>query len=182
MIAVHEAGHAILAMVLPGARRPEKIAIAQDREGALGYVLRAARARPYATTSSELRAELCVGLGGMEAERLILGDVSIGAYSDLQHATALARAMVGGHGMDEAHGPRVVLDDEKVSEQLSEQRRARLDAAVDDLLQQEQQRARRLLEEHRGLHETLVALLLEKKIIDGAALAGMGRASGVSHG
>jgi cell division protease FtsH len=182
VIAVHEAGHAILAMLLPGARRPEKVAIAQDREGALGYVLRAARARPYATTASDLRAELCVGLGGMEAERLVLGDVSIGAYSDLQHATALARAMVGGHGMDEAHGPRVVLDDEKVSEQLSEARRARLDAAVDDLLQQEQQRARRLLEEHRSLHETLVVLLLEKKVLDGAALAGLGRTSGVSHG
>lgn len=182
VIAVHEAGHAILAMVLPGARRPEKVAIAQDREGALGYVLRAARARPYATTASDLRAELCVGLGGMEAERLILGDVSIGAYGDLQHATALARAMVGGHGMDETHGPRVVLEDEKVSEQLSEQRRARLDAAVDDLLQQEQQRARRLLEEHRALHEALVALLLEKKVLDGTDLAGLGRASGVSHG
>lgn len=171
VIAVHEAGHAVLAMVLPGARRPEKIAIAQDREGALGYVLRAARARPYATTASELRAELCVGLGGMEAERLVLGDVSIGAYSDLQHATALARAMVGGHGMDEAHGPRVVLDDEKVSEQLSESRRARLDAAVDDMLLEEQLRARRLLEEHRGLHEVLVKLLLEKKIIDASGIA-----------
>ncbi len=173
VIAVHEAGHAVLAMVLPGARRPEKIAIAQDREGALGYVLRAARARPYATTATELRAELCVGLGGMEAERLVLGDVSIGAYGDLQHATALARAMVGGHGMDAAHGPRVVLDDEKVSEQLSESRRARLDAAVDDMLLEEQQRARHLLEVHRGLHTTLVALLLDKKVLDATAIAGL---------
>ena len=171
VIAVHEAGHAVLSMVLPGARRPEKVAIAQDRDGALGYVLRAARARPYATTATELRAELCVGLGGMEAERLVLGDVSIGAYGDLQHATALARAMVGGHGMDAEHGPRVVLDDEQVSEQLSQDRRARLDVAVDAMLLVEQQRARRLLDEHRALHAALVALLLEKKILDTTALA-----------
>jgi len=173
VIAVHEAGHAVLSMVLPGARRPEKVAIAQDREGALGYVLRAARARPYATTATDLRAELCVGLGGMEAERLVLGDVSIGAYGDLQHATALARAMVGGHGMDVEHGPRVVLDDEKVSEQLSESRRARLDVAVDSLLASEQHRARRLLDEHRGLHAALVALLLEKKVLDATALSAL---------
>ncbi len=177
VIAIHEAGHAVLAMVLPGARRPEKIAIAQDREGALGYVLRAARARPYATNASELRAELCVGLGGMEAERMVLGDVSIGAYGDLQNATALARAMVGGHGMDDGHGPRVVLDDEKVSEQLSEARRGRLDEAVDGLLAGEQQRARDTLQKHRALHETLVALLLEKKVLDTTAIAGLHPAS-----
>jgi cell division protease FtsH len=158
-------------MVIPGARRPEKIAIAQDREGALGYVLRAARARPYATNATELRAELCVGLGGMEAERMVLGDVSIGAYGDLQNATALARAMVGGHGMDDDHGVRVVLDDEKVSEQLSEARRGRLDAAVDALLEREQHRARELLSSHRALHEALVTLLLDKKILDATAIA-----------
>jgi len=173
VIAVHEAGHAVLAMVLPGARRPEKIAIAQDREGALGYVLRAARARPYATTASELRAELCVGLGGMEAERIVFADVSIGAYGDLQHATSLARAMIGGHGMDEAHGPRVVLDDEKVSEQLSDGRRLKLDEAVDGLLRSEQERAARVLREHKTLHETLVKLLLEKKVLDATALTGL---------
>ncbi len=171
VIAIHEAGHAVLAMVIPGARRPEKIAIAQDREGALGYVLRAARARPYATNATELRAELCVGLGGMEAERMVLGDVSIGAYGDLQNATALARAMVGGHGMDDDHGVRVVLDDEKVSEQLSEARRGRLDAAVDALLEREQHRARELLSSHRALHEALVTLLLDKKILDATAIA-----------
>ncbi len=170
VIAVHEAGHAVLAMVLPGAQRPEKIAIAQDREGALGYVLRAARARPYATTATELRAELCVGFGGLEAERMVFGDVSIGAYNDLQNATALARAMVGGHGMDDGHGLRVVLDDEKVSEQLSEQRRHKLDEAVDTLLRSEQERAARVLDEHRVLHKTLVTLLLDKKILDATAI------------
>ena len=173
VIAVHEAGHAVLAMLVPGARPPEKIAISQDVDGALGYVLRAARARPYATTATELRSELCVGLGGMEAERLLCGDVSIGAWGDLQSATSLARAMVGGHGMDEGLGPRVMLDDEKVSEQMSEARRARLDTAVDQLLDEQRARARSVLTTQRPLLEALVALLLEKKVLELADISAL---------
>ncbi len=172
VIAIHEAGHALLAMVVPGARPPEKIAIAQDIEGALGYVLRAARARPYATTATELRAEICVGLGGMEAERLFCDDVSIGAYGDLQSCTSIARAMVEGHGMIGTLGPRVILDDgDRVSEQLSEARRARIDVAIDQILDEERARARRLLSEHKAMHQTLLNLLLERKVIDALTLA-----------
>lgn len=166
VIAVHEAGHALLAMLLPGARRPEKIALAQDVDGALGYVLRQARARPYATTTTDLRAELCVGLGGMEAERLVCGDVSIGAFGDLQAATALARAMVAGHGMDDGLGPRVMLDDETASEQMSQARRARVDEAIDTLLSAERARAAAVLTEHRAELDALVLLLLDKRVLE----------------
>jgi cell division protease FtsH len=166
VIAVHEAGHALLAMLLPGARRPEKIAVAQDVDGALGYVLRQARARPYATTTTDLRAELCVGLGGMEAERLVCGDVSIGAFGDLQSATALARAMVAGHGMDDGLGPRVMLDDETASEQMSQARRARVDDAIDALLAAERVRAADVLAAHRDQLDALVVLLLDKRVLE----------------
>lgn len=167
VIAVHEAGHAVLAMVVPGARPPEKITIASDVDGALGYVLRAARARPYATTASELRAEICVGLGGIEAERMVFDDPSIGAYTDLQQVTAIARAMAEGHGMVVSLGPRVVLTDgDAHSEQLSDSRRGRIDDAIDRLLDEERERARSLLDTHRALHQTLVDLLLEHKVLD----------------
>ena len=79
-----------IAMVLPKATPPEKITISSDVDGALGYVLRVARQRPYAITAEELRAEICVGLGGMEAERMVCGDISIGAYGDLQRCTQTA--------------------------------------------------------------------------------------------
>ncbi|HEY1100164.1 MAG TPA: AAA family ATPase [Myxococcota bacterium] len=170
-IAVHEAGHAVLAMLVPGARPPEKIALSQDVDGALGYVLRAARARPYATTATELRAEICVGLGGMEAERLVFGDVSIGAWGDLQAATSLARAMVGGHGMDASLSPRVMLDDEHAPQQMSEQRRAVLDDAVDRLLSTERDRAQAVLSSSRALLDSLVAQLLRDRVIEAPALA-----------
>lgn len=169
--AIHEAGHAVLGMVLPGARRPERISLIQDMDGYLGYVISAARARPYATTATELRADICVGLGGLEAERLFCGDGTIGAWQDLQNATSIARAMVAGHGLDETLPPRVVLDDgDRVSEQLSEDRRARIDQAIDRILDEERQRAKKYLSDNRHLHAALVELLLEKKVLDATAM------------
>jgi cell division protease FtsH len=174
VIAVHESGHALLAMLVPGARPPEKIALAQDRDGALGYVLRAAHIRPYATTTADMRAEICVGLGGLEAERLVLADVSIGAHGDLQQCTRIARAMVESHGMVASLGPRVLLDDgDRIGDQWSEQRRARVDDAVDGLLEEERRRAAQLLMDHRALLDELVGLLLERRVLDGAALAAL---------
>lgn len=170
--AIHEAGHAVLGMVLPGARRPERISLVQDMDGYLGYVITAARARPYATTSKELRADICVGLGGLEAERLFCGDGTIGAWQDLQNATSIARAMVAGHGLDETLPPRVIMDDgDRVSEQLSEERRARIDQAIDRILDEERTRARKYLSDNAHLHAALVELLLEKKVLDATALA-----------
>ncbi len=172
--AVHEAGHAVLGMVIPGARRPERISLVQDVEGNLGYVLTAARARPYATTATDLRADICVSFGGLEAERLVFDDVTIGAWSDLQHATTVARAMVAGHGLDGTLPLRVVIDEgERVSEQLSEERRGRIDGAIDRILDEERLRAARLLAANRHLLDALVELLLEKKVLDASALEGL---------
>ncbi|MEZ4408702.1 MAG: AAA family ATPase [Polyangiales bacterium] len=178
VIAIHEAGHAIIAMLVPKATPPEKICIAQDQEGALGYVLRAARARPYITTADEMRADICVGLGGTTAERLVLGEVSVGAYQDLQQINAIARAMVESYGMSDDLGPRVMLEDELKREATSgagaaEARRARADQAIEKILREEQARAEAILSENLHLHEALYKLLLEKKVLDGGALQGL---------
>ncbi len=173
VIAVHESGHAILAMVLPKATPPEKITISSDVDGALGYVLRVARQRPYAITAEELHAEICVGLGGMEAERMVCGDISIGAYGDLQRCTQTARAMVVGHGMVDGLPPRVLLEDERAHDQLSQERWAEVDRAIDEILRTEIERARTLLREHKALHAALVEMLLEKKVLDATALASL---------
>lgn len=172
VIAVHEAGHALLAMLLPKATPPERISITPDMEGALGYVLRAARARPYAMTEDEMRAEICVGLGGHAAERLVFGEASIGAYTDLKQATQIARAMVEEYGMSATLGPRVLLEADLVGRgaEVSETRRARFDEEIDRILKEEQKRAEELLKENISLHEALVSLLLEKKILDAKAL------------
>lgn len=172
VIGLHEAGHALVAMLLPKATPPERICIAQDQEGALGYVLRAARTRPYVTTEDEMRADICVGLGGQTAERMVLGEVSVGAYADLQQCNLIARAMVEEYGMSGTLGARVMLEDESGRDGTgaSESRRVRIDAAIDEILRTEQARATALLEKHRDLLNALWTLLLEKKVLEGEAL------------
>ncbi len=176
VIAVHESGHALLAMLLPKATPPERICIAQDQEGALGYVLRAARTRPYVTTDEEMLADICVGFGGMAAERMVFGEVSSGAYGDLQRSNAIARAMVEEYGMGRENGPRVVIEDERGRERMGlaqgDERLRRVDQEIDRILREEMQRAERLLRENRALHEALSTLLLEKKVLDAGALQG----------
>lgn len=172
VIGLHEAGHALLAMLLPRATPPERICISQDQEGALGYVLRAARTRPYVTTEDEMRADICVGLGGQTAERMVLGEVSVGAYADLQQCNQIARAMVEEYGMSGTLGPRVMLADEsgRRGTGASEERQVKIDDAIDSILATEQRRATELLATHRALLEALWALLLEKKVLEGAGL------------
>ncbi len=172
VIGLHEAGHALLAMLLPRATPPERICISQDQEGALGYVLRAARTRPYVTTEDEMRADICVGLGGQTAERMVLGEVSVGAYADLQQCNQIARAMVEEYGMSGTLGPRVMLADEsgRRGTGASEERQVKIDDAIDSILATEQRRATELLATHRALLEALWALLLEKKVLEGTGL------------
>ncbi len=170
VIAVHEAGHAILAMLIEKATPPERISIHADMQGALGYVLRAARARPYAITADEMRADVCVGLGGYTAERVVFGDVSIGAYQDLQQANDIARAMVEEFGMSPELGVRVVVARQAA---FSEERKGRIDRAIESILKVEQERAEATIRGHRPLLDAMVATLLEKKVIDRAGIQGI---------
>ncbi len=173
VVAFHEAGHALLASLIEGATPPERISIAADMEGALGYVLRAARARPYAITAADMRADICVGLGGYCSEHMVFGEVSIGAHTDLQQANRIARAMVEEYGMGEACGVRVVLDEGRSGEPVSERRRAAIDADIAGLLETERGRAERLLRENRPLLTALAETLLERKVLECADLRGV---------
>ncbi|MBX2803529.1 MAG: AAA family ATPase [Myxococcales bacterium] len=168
VIAVHEAGHALVAMLLPEATPPERIAIVQDLQGALGYVLRAARTRPYALTGSEMRADICVGLGGTVAERMVFGEASVGAFSDLQNCGRLARAMVAEFGMDPDVGPHVQLVDASGRpEPMHDRHSEAIDRAVERILSEEMERATTLLSDNEALHSALVQLLLEHKVLTG---------------
>ena len=182
VVAIHEAGHALLAMLVEHATPPERISIAADMEGALGYVLRAARARPYAITSADMRADICVGLGGMCAERLVLGEVSIGAHTDLQQVNRIARAMVEEYGMGATTGALVRLDEphHRGDAAVSERRRERVDAEVGQILEQEQTRAHALLAANQPLLASLVETLLARKVLDRAELRAL--TQGGPHG
>ena len=105
--AYHESGHAIVGMLTPGADPVRKISII-PRGQALGVTLSTPEADRYGYEREELRGRIKVALGGRAAERVVYGEITTGAESDLQNLTQIARGMVGRWGMSEAVGPVTV--------------------------------------------------------------------------
>ncbi len=102
--AVHEAGHAIIAMLLPGADPVRKISII-PRGRALGVTFQSPDIDRYAMSASYLNGRIVGALGGRVAEKMRFGEVTTGAESDLSVASAIARQMVARWGMSDAVGP-----------------------------------------------------------------------------
>ena len=182
VVASHEAGHALLAAVQAHATWPEKIAITPDEAQALGYVIQEVKKNKYVTSQAELKASLVVGMGGRVGEELLIGEVGVGAYDDLKRATELATMMVESLGMSEL-GPVVFATQgprgEHRRRDLSPEVARRVDEAIDQLIQEAYQTARRLCAEHRPLLERIVAVLLEKKVIEGEDFKALCREAGV---
>ncbi len=163
-VAVHEAGHAICAWLLPHCPTIERISIATGQEQTLGYVMQAVKERRYVTTRAELLDDICVLLAGQAAEALVLSDISVGAWSDLQRATEIGRMMVEELGMS-GLGPRNFHNSGERAA-LSEQAAARIDAEIDAILDTARQRTAALLAEHRDHLDRLTALLIDRKEAD----------------
>jgi hypothetical protein len=92
--AFHESGHALLGMLTPGADPVRKISII-PRGQALGVTYQAPEADRYGYSETHLRGRITDALGGRAAEEVIYGDVTTGAENDMEHASAIARQMVG---------------------------------------------------------------------------------------
>jgi cell division protease FtsH len=170
VVATHEAGHAVCTLMCKHAPPIDRISIRGDIGGALGYVQHADPAHRYVVTYNQLRDSICTLFGGREAEVLLLDDVSIGASSDIQHATLIARGLVeeyGDGGEDVGVGRWAHHKDIPVSEDG----RARSDNAVRAILERERQRAKGLLTTNRALLVSLRDLLIEKKVLDRASFA-----------
>jgi cell division protease FtsH len=176
VVAVHESGHAVAAMFCEHSPPIERITIRGDTAGALGYVRYQDRSHRFVVTRAELLDDLCVLLGGREAEQLLLDDLSIGSADDLRRATLIARALVEEFGMggDDIGVVRFNEDFRDGSTVrhpgLSEQQKSALDKRVRELLAEGRARAASILLENRKLLETLRDLLLEKKVIDAKGL------------
>ncbi len=104
LTAFHEAGHALLAKVIPGSDPPHKVTIL-PRGMALGYVMYAPADDKYTYTRQEILARITVGLGGRVAEEIVFGEVTTGAQNDFEQSTELARKMVTEFGMSTKLGP-----------------------------------------------------------------------------
>jgi cell division protease FtsH len=174
VVATHEAGHAVCSLFCVHSAPIDRISIQGNMAGALGFVRHLDRANRYVVTRGELLDDLCVLMGGREAELLLLDDLSIGSADDLGRATAIARALVEEFGMggDEVGVCRYGSDDGGRGRHpnLSPAQLEVLDGRVRDVLEEGRRRAAEIVTTNRGLVEALRDLLLEKKVLDARAL------------
>src|SRR5690606_23986334 len=180
IVAYHEAGHAIVATMLPGLDPVHKISIVQRGFGALGYTMQLPLEDRYLMTRTDLRHQLAVLLGGRTAEELALNEISTGAQNDLQRATDIARAMVTEWGMSDVLGAVNYAGDTRArfldvplarERGLYAEETARLiDAEVKRILEEAHALARDILTRHRAELETITRRLLEREVMEGDEL------------
>jgi cell division protease FtsH len=169
--AYHEAGHAIMGMLTPGADPVRKVSII-PRGMALGVTFSAPDADRFNFDERHLTAQIKVALGGRVAEEIVFGDLTTGAESDIQQLTRIARGMVGRWGMSRAIGPVAVLPADGQSPLLpgvsetSEQTQRLVDEEVRRIVETAHEEATVTLSTHRANLNALVAALLEHETLD----------------
>ncbi len=181
--AYHEAGHAIVGMLTPGADPVRKVSII-PRGMSLGVTFSAPDADRFNFDERHLIAQIKVALGGRSAEEVVFGDITTGAESDIQQLTRIARHMVGRWGMSPAIGPVAVLPADGMGPLLpgvsetSEQMQQMIDQEVHRIVESAHAEATETITEHRDSLDSLVAALLERETLDEAeayAAAGLSR-------
>ena len=177
VVATHEAGHAVVAMFCKHSSPIERISIRGDLAGALGYVERQEHAHKYVVSRDRLLDDMCMAMGGREAEELLLDDLSIGSEGDLSQATHIARMLVEECGMGAGDVTLFnAIDQFKPTRHfdrlpaLSEEHRAALDRQINELIRDARKRAAEILQENRDVLVALRDLLLDKKVIDAKGL------------
>jgi cell division protease FtsH len=182
--AYHEAGHALVGMLTPGADPVRKVSII-PRGQALGVTFSAPDADRFNFDERHLLAQIKVALGGRTAEELVFGDLTTGAESDIQQLTRIARLMVGRWGMSRAIGPIAVLPLDGMSpflpgaSETSEATQRVVDEEVRRIVEASHAEVTELLRGKRPQLDALVAALLEHETLDEAdayAAAGLTRA------
>ena len=169
--AYHEAGHAILAHLLPEVEPLHKVTII-PRGPSLGSTMQLPEKDRYSLTRERAFGMLLVLFGGRIAEQRFCGDISSGASSDLERASDLARRMVCEWGMSEEVGAISYsagngLDGAQL-EPLGEETRRDIDKEIRRILQAAYDKAERKIDEHRDDVEAIARALLERETLDGA--------------
>jgi cell division protease FtsH len=181
--AYHEAGHAIVGMLTPGADPVRKVSII-PRGQALGVTFSAPDADRFNFDERHLIAQIKVALGGRVAEEVVFGDLTTGAESDIQQLTRIARHMVGRWGMSRAIGPIAVIPMDGMSPLLpgssetSEATQRLVDEEVRRIVETAHAEVSELVRSHRENLDSLVHALLDRETLDEAdayAAAGLTR-------
>jgi cell division protease FtsH len=174
IIAYHEAGHALVAHVLPNADPVHKISII-PRGRALGYTQTLPTEDRFLVTRSEMIDELAMLLGGRVAEEMVIGDITTGAQNDLERATKVARGMVTEYGMSDTLGPltlgqrqgEVFLGRDFASQpDYSDQVAFEIDSEVRRLIDDAHDQALEILQAERSKLDEIAAGLMERETIE----------------
>jgi cell division protease FtsH len=174
--AYHEAGHALVAKLTPGADPVHKVTII-PRGMALGLTQQLPIDERHTYTREYLMNNLGILFGGRAAEELVLGHTTTGAGNDLEKATELARRMVCEWGMSDRLGPMTLGKKEEQIflgrdltqvQDYSERTAVEIDEEVRRIIQESYQKAKSLLSADIDLLHKVAELLLEREVLDGA--------------
>jgi cell division protease FtsH len=167
LTAFHEAGHALVARLLPGTDPVHKVTII-PRGRALGLTMQLPTDEKHSQSRSWLMNNLCILLGGRVAEEIVFGDVTTGAGNDIERASNIARKMVCEWGMSEAIGPMNFAGPDEMGrsrQPYSGETAVKIDQAVTGLVTEARETATRLLNDNRVILEAMAKALLEKETI-----------------
>lgn len=171
--AYHEAGHAIVASVLPYADPVHKVSII-SRGRAAGYTLKLPLEENKMQSRKEFFDDIAVSLGGYIAEKMVYDDITTGASNDLQVLTSLARDMVTRYGMSEKVGPiaveampgKTLFGAGVEATEQSEEAAALVDSEVKKIIATCYKKAEHAIEKHRAAFEAIAQKLIEVETIE----------------
>ena len=174
LTAFHEAGHAVVAHVLPKTDPVHQITII-PRGRAGGFTMILPKEDKYYGTREEMREQIIHLLGGRVAEKLTLDDISTGASNDIQRATDIAREMVTKYGFSDKLGPVNYSNSDEVflgnqitsTKAYSEETANEIDEEVKRIVEEAYDAAMTILEEHREQLTAVAQGLLEIETLDG---------------
>ncbi|AOR22350.1 ATP-dependent zinc metalloprotease FtsH [Clostridium taeniosporum] len=175
LTAYHEAGHAVVMKLLPNSDKVHEISII-PRGRAGGYTMQLPNEDRAYTSKSKLKNDMIGLLGGRVAEQLIMGDISTGAKSDIDRASAIARSMVMEYGMSDKIGTiSYGSDDSEVflgrnlgkGRNFSEDIGAKIDYEIKAFIDEAYSKTEKLLKENLNKLHAVAGTLLEKEKIDG---------------
>ncbi|MBU6323754.1 MAG: ATP-dependent zinc metalloprotease FtsH [Patescibacteria group bacterium] len=179
LTAYHEAGHALVASVLPYADPVHKISII-SRGRAAGYTLKLPFEDKKMQSKKQFLDDIASALGGYVAEEEIFGDVTTGPHNDLAVVTALAHDMVARYGMSDTLGVSAFGSERQMGvEGYSQDVAAKIDAEVARILGNEKERARKTILEHRAALDAIAKELTEKETLEREAFEKILIANGI---
>jgi len=175
IVAYHESGHTLLALLVPGADPLHKVSIIPRGTAALGYTMQVPIEDRYLTSRQELLGRLVVLMGGRASEELNFGEITTGAHNDLEVATDIARRMVCEFGMSEKMGNltfgrrdhQIFLGRDLGEEKNYSDDTARMiDGEIKRIIDEAYEKAKKVLAANMDKLKLLATSLLEREVLD----------------